>query len=324
MMRIGFCAVLLLMAISLTISACHQSNHQSKHLNANDNNAVITPDWGVAANVWALGGTVLAMGDVDDYALWVGKLPARPISLGLRHAPNAEVIRALDGVAIDTDFYAQARHLYQNPHTVNFNPPPTNTLDDYAQMTQNIGDIIQKSDAARAYNHAVMADLAKTRQMISHSAYHRVAIIQFADENHVRLYGDSSLFYPAVRAMGLDLVNLGNVGAWGFSTLRLDELSGINNHMPNADSACILVIKPFDDGALKHNLVWQKMALEQGCFKKLPSIWMYAGMVSIDHFNQAMQDALPLDNPAFDNPATIKPKKSDTKHFTYLFNGGVS
>ena len=76
---------------------------------------IVSPDWGNAATLTAMGHAPIATGDIRVWDRWVGRphLPAATTDIGIRYQPNAELVAQLPvDMVIDNAFYEHARSLY--------------------------------------------------------------------------------------------------------------------------------------------------------------------------------------------------------------------
>lgn len=114
----GLCVAL---CSSLLLSSCQSSDATSQAPQAmspqesQKTPKVMTPDWGIAATLTAMGYPPVAMGDKPFYREWVGKplIPDTTLDVGTRYQPNPEMFSQLDlDLVIDNDFYAHLRPMY--------------------------------------------------------------------------------------------------------------------------------------------------------------------------------------------------------------------
>ncbi|ELA09318.1 periplasmic binding protein [Moraxella macacae 0408225] len=303
----------LLLAVLCTLNACEQSqlnqtnqtsNQTNSQINSETNNQaikVITPDWAIASTLTAMGYPPVATGDVKIYPTWVfePKLPVQTIDLGARYAPNPERLAQLHpDIIIDSDFYAHLRPLYGDiPHeAISFIPQSeVASWQDYVKPTQKLGEIIQKPDAAEQF-------LAKSKQRLNELGknFHqknpdiqKLAVVQFADANNLRMYVSNSLFQPVFDEMDLQFITLENeLGAgnqWGFLSITLGDLTKLDNDV------CLVVVEPFDPmlhQELTHNLLWQRLGYANNrCMAVVKPLWIYGGVASMLTFANWLNEA---------------------------------
>lgn len=255
---------------------------------------VMTPDWGVAMNLLALDIIPVAIGEVRNYDEWVAEpaLPKQVIDLGLRFTPNSELLARLveQGLieqVIDTEFYAQIRPQYKNISltTVDFNSQEMMaTWDGFAGATWQIAKTVNKQAQAQIYITRTKDEIRAIGERFTqrNPSIRSLAVVQFVDENNLRLYGQSSIFYPATKQMGLSLVIMGQSNQWGFVPITLNDLAKLPK------DSCLLIVKPYSailQQNLQNNAIWQRLGFgKTRCMGVLEPIWMYGGVPSLHSF----------------------------------------
>lgn len=272
----------------------------SPHTTPNQAIKVITPDWGVASTLTAMGYPPLATGDTQTYKQWVDepKLPDEVIDWGARYSPNPERLAQLQAdVIIDNDFYAHLRHLYANTPYVDVSFAPKNataTWQDYAKTTKKLGEIIHQPQKAKQFLNQSKQRLGELGVSFRQNyPVQKIAVVQFANHNSLRIYTNNSLFKPTADEMGLTLITLENAenqgNAWGFLSLSLGDLAKLD------DDTCLVVIEPFSPmlrQELANNLLWQRLGYGNNrCMTVLSPIWAYGGVPSMLTFAERLNQA---------------------------------
>ncbi|WP_244265440.1 ABC transporter substrate-binding protein [Psychrobacter phenylpyruvicus] len=320
-------AVLMYSAIGLVLISCSSSNvdndnntssvqtqknpNDSNHLSSNSNRSsdlnnldqsdtvsndlnVVSPDWGVAATLIAMGQPPIATGDNRVWDQWVSdpKLPSSVHDLGIRYLPNAELAAQLPvDLIIDNFFYEHSRGIYGDvpAQTIMFaGKGDTAKWEDYVESTHQLGKIINKPQQANHYineSHQQIVDAGKQFQKRFPNVK-KFAVIQFVDDNNMRMYSNNSLFNVVFNKMDLQLVALGKGNNWGFVPIQMGDLTQLDSDV------CLLVIKPLNTLTQKQvqdSLVWQRLGYgadtnamgDSRCMAVLPPVWIYGGMASL-------------------------------------------
>ena len=159
-----------------------------------------TVDWSVAETLIALGQPPLAVGDVKSYQTWVmaPQLPENTLDLGIRLQPNMERIAALPHFVnaqplsfIHSSFYAALNDKlapYGNVYNVEFYKAG-NAWGNVVAATQEIGRIIDKPEAVQKLLANYSQDIAYFRPLVASFTDRPVALVQFIDTRHLRIYG---------------------------------------------------------------------------------------------------------------------------------------
>ncbi len=248
---------------------------------------VVTPDWGNAATLTAMGHAPIATGDVRMWDRWVEtpSLPDDITDLGIRYQPNAELIAQLPiDMVIDNPFYQHARNLYGDvpAESVMFAAKgEVATWADYTEPTRTLGALIGEPKSAEDYikksKHAITQ--AGAQLQARYPKVKKFAVVQFSDANNVRMYVNNSLFKPAFDAMDKELAVLGEGNAYGFVPKRVGDLAKLD------DDVCLLIIEPLSPitrAEIKDSLIWQRLGYGQSrCMGELTPVWIYGGMSSL-------------------------------------------
>lgn len=254
---------------------------------ANKNINIVSPDWGNAATLTAMGHPPIATGDVRVWERWVGdpKLPASIVDLGIRYQPNAELIAQLPvDMVVDNFFYEHARNLYGDvpAESVMFAAKgETATWVDYTEPTRKLGTLINNPQLAEDYIVDSQQDIERAGEKLAqrYPKVKKFATVQFVDANNMRMYVANSLFQPALNGMGKELEVLGKGNNWGFVPIRLGDLAKLDK------DTCLLIIEPMSpitQAEIKESLIWQRLGYgDTRCMGQLPTVWIYGGMSSL-------------------------------------------
>ena len=278
---------------SAILSGCGQAQSASEPLSAvpvsetDSPKRVVSPDWGNAATLTAMGYAPVATGDVRMWDRWVDtpNLPADITDLGIRYQPNAELIAQMPiDMVIDNPFYEHARNLYGDvpAESVMFAAQgEVATWADYTEPTRKLGALIEQPDAAEDYIKQSKQAIAKAGAQLQ-ARYPKVktfAVVQFSDANNVRMFVNNSLFKPAFEIMGKELAVLGEGNGFGFVPKRVGDLAQLD------DEVCLLIVDPLSPitrAEIKDSLIWQRLGYGQTrCMGELSPVWIYGGMSSL-------------------------------------------
>lgn len=283
--------VIATLALTTALTACQKPATEQKGAQVDSANNVdiniVSPDWGNAATLTAMGYPPIATGDIRVWDRWVGtpKLPASTIDLGIRYQPNAELIAQLPvDMVVDNFFYEHARSLYGDvpAESVMFAAKgDTATWADYTQPTRQLGKLIDEPKLAEDYIAKSRKDinLASARLQQRYPNIKKFAVVQFADANNMRMYVANSLFQPALTQMQKELVVLGKGNSFGFVPIRMGDLAQLD------DDVCLLIIDPLSPitrAEIKDSLVWERLSYGNNrCVGEMPPVWIYGGMSSL-------------------------------------------
>ncbi len=294
----------------LLLSSCRSSDATSVSLPSQNGQAttprVMTPDWGIAATLTGMGYPPVAMGDKSIYKEWVGKptIPAMTKDVGTRYQPNPEMFSQLNiDVVIDNSFYEHLRPMYGDLPIHSIALESSNkiaTWEDFIESTLKLGDYIDQPQAAQEYLDNSKNDIKQAGQVFRtrHPHIKKLAVVQFADTNNLRMFSYNSLFQPALNEMGLKLEALADGNQWGFAPIMLGDLAQLD------DDTCLVVIEPLSELLkieLKDSLVWQRLnysfdtnrhSSNKGrCMTLLPPTWNNSGIASMSVLAERLTNA---------------------------------
>lgn len=281
------------LVLCLVLTACNSQTSTQKtatlevESSHSDSMNIVSPDWGNAATLTAMGNAPIATGDVRVWDRWVGspKLPTSITDLGIRYQPNAELIAQLPvDMVIDNYFYEHARNLYGDvpaESVMSAAKGETATWADYTEPTRELGVLIDNPKMAEDYIVQSQKDIQLASQQFQHRypKAKKFAVVQFADANNMRMYVANSLFQPALEQMNRELVVLGKGNNWGFVPIRMGDLAQLD------DETCLLIIDPLSPitkAEIDDSLIWQRLGYGKSrCVGELPPVWIYGGMSSL-------------------------------------------
>ena len=261
---------------------------------------IATLDWTVAETLIALGEPPVAVGDVKSYRQWVAQpqLPADTLDLGLRMQPNPELLIPLSNadqkaplIFINTGFYASTAPLLQRfaqqVHRVDFYAEG-DAWQNILNASKQVADIINRPQAFEQLIRRYQQKLAEIRPHLQAFRDRPLALVQFIDSRHLRIYAPNSPFGAVLAQLGLQNAWSGTQNNWGFETIDLTQLAKL------PQNSRFVVIKPYPaniETDLKYNTLWRHLTMARDPLI-LPAIWTFGGIPSAQRFAQALADGL--------------------------------
>lgn len=258
-----------------------------------------TVDWSVAETLITLDEKPLAVGDMQSYQTWVmePKLPESTVDLGIRLQPNLELISTLSHslqaqtlVFINSNFYASLNEKlrpYGEVYNVDFYKEGK-AWENVVSATQRIGEIIHKPSAVERLLTQYQQDIQQLRPQLSDFTDRPVALVQFIDTRHLRIYGENSLFGAVAQQLGFSNAYQPEVNYWGFQNIEITELAKLPKNTR------FVVIKPYPSNiaaALTHNTLWQHLPLAKEPLI-LPAVWTFGAIPSAQRFAHIFAEGL--------------------------------
>lgn len=244
---------------------------------------IVSLDYAAAETLISLGLPPVGVQSSDRWNRWVVEpiLPGTVANVGQDLAVNLEVIAALKPDLITTTPYTDSLRGRLEPiapvHKVSvYNESGTPLKNAYVE-TETLGQLTELSMEADNYLKEADAEFAQLRNQMAKRERPPVALVNFMDRRHVRVYGQSSLYQNVLDRIGL--VNAWDrpTNYWGFATVGLEELA---RHAPAdmhliAFEPIIEAIKP----TLASSPIWQTMpVVQQGNYQVFPAVLTF-GMV---------------------------------------------
>lgn len=251
---------------------------------------IVSLDYGLASTLLALGVVPAGISDLAGWDKWVvePRMPAGVADLGTSTEPNLEVLGQLKPDFILTTPYldaqtARLREFGRVLRLETFRYEGTPILQAVIAATRKLADEIGRQPQAERFlsEAETFFDDCRTR-LASVSA--PVALVNFMDARHVRIYGSPGLFHDVLERIGLANAWTERSSEWGLQTVAIEELSRIES----ADARLIAFdpVPPDVLPRLRRSPLWQSLPIARpGHFHVLPPALMF-GMV-----NEAMRFA---------------------------------
>lgn len=257
-----------------------------------------TFDWTVAETLAAMGHPPVAVGDKRFYDKWVNYPPLsdrQTLETGLRFQPNLERLYQIrPDMFIQSSWFAASKPQLEKlapVHEVDFT---TATGMDYAQSlaaTRAIGRIIGAPGAAEQLIAATEAELARHAQTLAPYRNRPLAIVQFSDARHLRIYGRNSGFQPVLDRLGLHNAWQGPTQNWGYATVNPADLAGL------PENTLLIIVKPHPHNTralLEKSALWQRLPFAKAENRRvIDTVWSYGGLPSMRLFARQLAAVLP-------------------------------
>lgn len=262
------------------------------------NPCVATLDWTVAETLIALGeDSFCAMGEIASYQHWVAepRLPENLIDLGIRMQPNPEQVWQLSTSKAPLHFINSSFYASTTPMLSKF--AEVSTADFYKEgdawqnildASQKVADLIGKPESYQRLMQHYWQNVAKIRPLVREFTDRPVALVQFIDARHLRIYAENSPFGAVLKQLGFQNAWAGEHNSWGFATIEMTQLAKL------ASNSRFVVVKPYPTNiaaSLKYNTLWQHLPMAQDPLV-LPAVWTFGGVPSAERFANVLANAL--------------------------------
>lgn len=258
---------------------------------------IATSDWTIAETLTAMGHPPVSVADRRVYDIWVNHppLPKNVQEAGLRFQPNLERMHQIrPDYFVQSSWYAAAKPQFEKiapVYEINF---ATDKGIDYLhtrQATRQLGKLIGDVPAAEKLIRDTEMLFAHTRPKLVAYRHRPLAIVQFSDGRHLRIYGKTSMFQVVIDQLGLKNAWTGPSNAWGFENITLIDLAKLPKN------TLMIIIKPHPQNTrqiLENSTLWQHLPFSQPVNRRVfdPS-WSYGALPAMQQFTRQLAIKLP-------------------------------
>ncbi|MCG9544016.1 ABC transporter substrate-binding protein [Vibrio sp. Isolate33] len=246
---------------------------------------LVSIDWTHTETLLALGVKPVAVAQIPDYNSWVKspEIPQTVADVGLRTQPNLERIHELnpDKILLSPMFSTLETQLSKIAPVTTIGLYRSGDVDWSAleRVTRQLAEISEKEPQAETLIAQANAEMGRLGTQLPNNAP-AMLMVQFMDTNHVRVFGNNSLYKASVNKIGLESAWKGQTNAWGYSLVGIDQLIGVDGQ--------IVIISPMPAGteeSLKQNQFWQYIVKESGYpALQVPAVWSFGSIPSATRF----------------------------------------
>ena len=258
---------------------------------------VIALNWAATEALLLLGVTPIGVADRDGYNAWVREpeLPEGVANVGTRVAPSLEAISELKpDLIVTSSEMAPAANLLERiapTYVVSVYKQGSRPFEKASSMLTTLGEMLNREERAKS----VLNDIDQTLQAQRHRLENAgltdrpVALVNFLDDRHVRVYAPNGLFQRALNALGLENAWPHSGNYWGFSVVGLEALA------PYQDSR-IVVISPTLPGlsdTLANSPFWTYLPpVQRDQVYQIDPVWPFGGVFPVKRLATLLAEGL--------------------------------
>ncbi|MBZ2169455.1 iron-siderophore ABC transporter substrate-binding protein [Marinobacter sp. F4216] len=259
---------------------------------------IVALNWAATEALLLLGVTPVGVADLAGYSYWVAE-PSLPESgvhnVGTRVAPSLEAIAELkpDLIVTSAEMAPAADLLEQIAPTyvVSVYRKGSQPFNQALSMLTTLGQILDREERAQAVIDDIEQTLARLRARLANAGVTErpVALVNFLDDRHVRIYAPNGLFQTALDALGLTNAWPHDGNFWGFSVVGLEAIA------PFPD-ARLVVLSPTPPG-LSENLTdspfWTHFPpVQRDQVYQVDAVWPFGGVFPVKRLALQITDSL--------------------------------
>lgn len=252
-------------------------------------------DWAALETALAMGLDVAAGAELRQYRTLCVEpaLPAGIVDIGLRGAPNYELLRMVaPDLVLISNFYERQRGSLERIAPLVSLPVHTGDGEPYARAeaaARTLGHAVGRVEAAEALIARTAAILAAARRRLPRLHERPVFLVNLGDARHFRAFGPDSLF-------GDVLHRLVGHNAWEAAS-RYSATAPVEiQALAEVPEAALVVIGPTPPAVLRamaEGTIWQALPMvSRGRTFVLPSVDHYGGLPAAGRFARLLAEAL--------------------------------
>jgi iron complex transport system substrate-binding protein len=258
---------------------------------------IVSLDYAAAETLIDLGLPPVGVQSSDRWDRWVvePELPASVANVGQDLVVNLEVIASLRPDLIITTPYTDAlRNRLETiapVYTVSVYDETKTPLKNAYRETRELGKLAGIPDEAAAFLVDADKEFETLRQRLARKKQPPVALVNFMDNRHVRVYGASALYQDVLDRLGIENAWTRPTNYWGFATVGLEELA--RTAPPDMH---LIAFEPIVDDikpVLASSPIWRTMpVVQENNFVVFPAVLTFGMVPSALRFARLLTEYL--------------------------------
>lgn len=252
---------------------------------------IVSLDYGLASTLLSLGLPPVGISDLADWGRWVvePEMPPSVIDIGSAYEVNFEILEQLKPDIILTTPYLdellpKLRPIAKVVRLEVFKPESGPILPAAIAATRRLATEIGREREAEDFLARSDVFFNTCRRRLAGRQVPPVALVNFEDARHARIYSAPGLFHNALERIGVRNAWERQSNYWGFEMIGIEQLSTITD--PTARLIAFDPVPPDVLPKLADSPLWQRLPFSRpGHFSVVPPALMF-GMV-----NEAMRFA---------------------------------
>ncbi|MBB4526655.1 UNVERIFIED_ORG: ABC-type Fe3+-hydroxamate transport system substrate-binding protein [Rhizobium sophorae] len=252
---------------------------------------IVSLDYGLASTLLSLGLPPVGISDLADWDRWVVEppMPKSVVDIGSSFEVNFEILVTLKpDIILTTPYLDELLPKLQSVAKVVrlevFTPGIGSILPAAIAATRKLAGELGRENEAEQFLARADAFFERCRSRLAGKSLPPVALVNFMDARHVRIYSSPGLFHNVLERVGVRNAWTRESNYWGFETIGIEDLSKITD--PDARLIAFDPVPPDVLPKLAQSPLWNRLAFARpGHLSILPPALMF-GMV-----NEAMRFA---------------------------------
>ncbi|EUB99952.1 ABC-type transporter, periplasmic subunit [Rhizobium sp. CF080] len=246
---------------------------------------IVSLDYGLASTLLSLGLPPVGISDLADWGKWVVE-PAMPdsvVDIGSSFEVNFEILVQLKpDIILTTPYLDELSPKLQSYAKVVrleiFTPDGGPILPAAIAATRKLAVEVGRQKEAEEFLLRSDVFLEKCRERLAGKNVPAVALVNFMDARHARIYSSPGLFHNVLERIGVRNAWTRESNYWGFETIGIEDLSKIT--APDAHLVAFDPVPPDVLPKLADSPLWNRLSFARpGHLSVLPPALMF-GMVN--------------------------------------------
>lgn len=246
---------------------------------------IVSLDYGLASTLLSLGLPPVGISDLADWGKWVVE-PAMPdsvVDIGSSFEVNFEILVQLKpDIILTTPYLDELSPKLQSYAKVVrleiFTPDGGPILPAAIAATRKLAVEVGRQKEAEEFLLRSDVFLDKCRERLAGKNVPAVALVNFMDARHARIYSSPGLFHNVLERIGVRNAWTRESNYWGFETIGIEDLSKIT--APDAHLVAFDPVPPDVLPKLADSPLWNRLSFARpGHLSVLPPALMF-GMVN--------------------------------------------
>lgn len=246
---------------------------------------IVSLDYGLSSTLLSLGLPPVGISDLADWGRWVVEpaMPASVVDIGSSFEVNLEILAQLkpDIILTTPDLDELQPRLKPYGKIVRleiFTPDSGPVLGSAIAATRKLSAEIGREREAEAFLRQSETFFERCRQRLAGKDIPPIALVNFMDSRHVRIYSNPGLFHGVLERLGVPNAWTKQSNFWGFETIGIEELAKITD--PNARLVAFDPVPPDVLPKLAESPLWNRLPFARpGQLSIVPPALMF-GMVN--------------------------------------------
>ncbi|MGR9439237.1 iron-siderophore ABC transporter substrate-binding protein (plasmid) [Rhizobium leguminosarum] len=252
---------------------------------------IVSLDYGLASTLLSLGLPPVGISDLADWDRWVVEppMPKSVVDIGSSFEVNFEILVTLKpDIILTTPYLDELLPKLQSVAKVVrlevFTPGIGSILPAAIAATRKLAGELGRENEAEQFLSRADAFFERCGSRLAGKNLPPVALVNFMDARHVRIYSSPGLFHNVLERIGVRNAWTRESNYWGFETIGIEDLSKITD--PDARLIAFDPVPPDVLPKLAQSPLWNRLSFARpGHLSILPPALMF-GMV-----NEAMRFA---------------------------------